>query len=448
MTNWKSKSSLLRLSSLLVGGLLLSCSSSTSPATDTSQQEPFLRIFAGGAQTCVSWPNNDFKCWGFNEEGELGLGFVEDPIGQRMLPSSYDSIGVPAGVKFLHTNSVRSIWISENDEMSAWGKNVGGYYGNHGDEVVYGDDEPMTEAPSAPLGGEVVAFDASSNGTCSVFSDGGLRCIGPNHKGMLGLGHDEEVDRSSPEALAQIPLVQLGEPARTVAVGGGFACAVLESQKVRCWGRGPFGLLGVPFLPNASGDTVPIVGDDEHPEEIPTLQLAGPVSDVEVYLRHACAIHTDGTVSCWGETGPWLEYGERLLDFGDSLGDDEHPSVAGTVDVGGPVTKIALGEAHTCALLESGDVKCWGAGHYGGLGYGDAEYRGYEQVPADYGPVPIDGRAVDLVAGNAHTCVVLDTNEVRCWGNGPGGALGQPGFETIGDDEPANAVPVVKLAAD
>src|SRR3954471_23525983 len=73
--------------------------------------------------------------------------------------------------------------------------------------------------------------------------------------------------------------------------------------------------------------------------------------------RHTCALLSNGAVRCWG-------YGlNGELGYGNSkdIGDNETPASAGDVNVGGPVQQLALGEFHTCALLTTGKVRCWGS---------------------------------------------------------------------------------------
>lgn len=86
---------------------------------------------------------------------------------------------------------------------------------------------------------------------------------------------------------------------------------------------------------------------------------------------------------CWGSNYLGvLGYGDR-----EQVGDDETPAEAGDVDVGGPVSTLSAGAFATCALLESGSVRCWGDGYRGVLGHGNEEDIGDNETPASAGDV-------------------------------------------------------------
>src|SRR5690606_24554100 len=123
-----------------------------------------------------------------------------------------------------------------------------------------------------------------------------------------------------------------------------------------------------------------------------------------------------GAVRCWGS------YASGVLGYpgqSQNIGDGETAGSGGDVGIGGNVVQLAAGSAHTCALLQSGSVRCWGDGTYGRLGYGTgANHIGDDEHPSAAGDVPLGGRAVQIAAGVSHTCAVLDTGGVRCWGRG------------------------------
>jgi alpha-tubulin suppressor-like RCC1 family protein len=112
------------------------------------------------------------------------------------------------------------------------------------------------------------------------------------------------------------------------------------------------------------------------------------------------------------------------------------------VGVGGTVTQIALGRDHSCALLSNARVRCWGEGFYGQLGYGN---RTNLEQPENAGDVHMGGDVSQIAANADHTCALLSSRSVRCWGSALlplGGGLGILGYatndpksNTIGDDE-------------
>ncbi|MEM9467110.1 MAG: S-layer homology domain-containing protein [Actinomycetota bacterium] len=114
------------------------------------------------------------------------------------------------------------------------------------------------------------------------------------------------------------------------------------------------------------------------------------------------------------------------------------PAGADGVTNGSPLAgSITAGEAHTCALLNSGTIRCWGLNDLGQLGYGDTENRGDELgemaalPPVDFGGTRT---AQSLTTGDKHTCVLTTTSDVKCWGDNDFGQLGQETFNDIGNE--------------
>jgi hypothetical protein len=147
---------------------------------------------------------------------------------------------------------------------------------------------------------------------------------------------------------------------------------------------------------------------------------------------HTCVRLDTGAVRCWGDGS------DGALGYG-SAGFIFDASAVGDVPLGGKAVQLAVGGHHTCARLETGAVRCWGLNGAGQLGYGNLDSVGDDETPESVGDVPLGGTAVELAAGENHTCARLDTGAIRCWGNGLDGRLGHGNTESIGDDEPVSA---------
>jgi alpha-tubulin suppressor-like RCC1 family protein len=160
---------------------------------------------------------------------------------------------------------------------------------------------------------------------------------------------------------------------------------------------------------------------------------------------HTCAILDNGKVRCWGDGGDGqLGYGNKR-----DIGDNETPASVAAVKLGQgrKAVAIAAGYGHTCAILDNGKVRCWGAAGNGQLGYGNSRKIGDDETPASVAPVKLGARrkAIAISAAGAHTCAVLNNRRVRCWGNGRYGRLGYGNTRDIGDNETPGSVDPVKI---
>lgn len=317
--------------------------------------------------------------------------------------------------------------------LECWGRNEHGQLGQ-GHRDTLGDDETPASVPFVALGSPIAEVETNGEQTFVRTIDGRIHAWGANEDHELGLEHDIELGADETPASATVTTEpQLGGVATQLAVGQGFACVRLDDGGVRCWGANDCGQLG-------QGHTEPI-GDDEAPQDAPTLALGGRAIDITAGAQHACAVLEGGDVRCWGRGHDGrLGYGSTA-----SIGDDELPNSVATVHLGAPAVEIVAGGSHTCARLELGAVRCWGRGQEGQLGRSDGESVGDDEAPATAGDTPTGGAVVSLAAGWQHTCAVLETGVLQCWGSNEHGQLGLGHTMTIGDDETPAAAGRVEL---
>ena len=137
--------------------------------------------------------------------------------------------------------------------------------------------------------------------------------------------------------------------------------------------------------------------------------LNNGVSAVTAGTTHTCALLQSGGVKCWGGN------------TAGQLGDSSQISRTTPVDVPGLSGVIALdaGSAHTCAVDGTGAVYCWGANNSGQLGNGS---RIAQLQPIAV--IGLPGAATNVAAGVAHTCALVQGGRLFCWGANESSQLG------------------------
>jgi hypothetical protein len=124
--------------------------------------------------------------------------------------------------------------------------------------------------------------------------------------------------------------------------------------------------------------------------------------------HHTCAVLNTGGVKCWGDAG---ELGNGTI--------DDHLTPVDMIGLSSGIIGLATGASHTCALTNEGGVKCWGDNYYGELGDGTSQWS----IP----PVDVLGLSsgiTALTAGMFHTCALTIGGGVKCWGWNQKGQLG------------------------
>ncbi|MGH2960540.1 MAG: hypothetical protein ACRDKE_13110 [Solirubrobacterales bacterium] len=253
--------------------------------------------------------------------------------------------------------------------------------------VADGDDDFDFERGFNP-----VELGGSGASSCAIDASGAVKCWGWNESGQLGDG--TLLNRPQP-----VTVVGLGGPVAEIDGEQRHTCARLVSGGVQCWGWNIWGQLGDGSFTDRSMPT-DVSG------------LASGVRDIAGGGSFNCALTTSGGVKCWGrQMSGQLGNGVTNLN-----------SATSPVDVVGlqsGVESMDSGDGHSCALLSSGDVKCWGANNYGQLGDGTETNR---STPVSV--VGISGPVKAVATGSWRTCVLLVSGGVECWGWNQWGQLG------------------------
>lgn len=403
----------------------LECQLPDDPDPISSEPDVLIQqISAGLEHTCVVADSRRVRCWGSAAHGKLGRGKPGD-VGDDELPrQAYKpfhagdvDLGAFGPIAQLAGHDGHTCALNVKGAVRCWG--YGPVLGTMSKGII-GDDEPPSASKPLALGGPVRQLAAGALRTCALLEDGSLRCWGDNSGGELGYGHTKAIgDDETPASAGPVPL---GASAQAIAGGGDHFCAITFGGAVRCWGQNNNGQLG-------HGHTKRI-GDNEAPASAGDVDLGGDqIVQLALGGAHSCALTSGQQVRCWGLN----KYGQLGYGHTADIGDDEPAGAAGyvAVDAARTVVQLAAGAVHTCALLDDGAVKCWGYGLQGQLGYGDDQSRGDDELPTDLPDVDVGGTVIALSMGT-HTCALLDTGRVRCWGPGGFGQLGYGNVEPVG----------------
>ncbi len=385
-----------------------------------------VAIDAGDAHACAVTGAGALLCWGYNGMGQLGLP-VDGIMSLRTTPTPVGAlasgvIGVGGGGS--HTCAVKS-----SGELLCWGYN---FYGQLGDGIAI---SRYTPGPVVGLGSAAAAVYPGYWHTCALLTNGQVQCWGANFAGQLGSG-------SIPNPHIAAPVYGMGSGVIDAAAGGAHSCDLNASGGVACWGLNDSGQLG--YLSSLA-----------NPIPMPVPTLTSGVQALVTGTSHSCALTAAGGVKCWGsnivsqlgtaislsETTPidvpGLTNGVAALstnsnytcarlhsglvecwgqDINSMAGPGSGPQViAGLTDV----TALGTGGLHACAVTLAGSVKCWGLNNAGQLGDGT---HSNQSTPVDV--IGLKGRATTVVAGFEHTCALLVTGGVQCWGSNTNGQLG------------------------
>ncbi|TDR45927.1 alpha-tubulin suppressor-like RCC1 family protein [Tahibacter aquaticus] len=360
---------------------------STVPLNVVNATAPILALSAGLAHTCLRSSGNRIQCWGNGDYGRTGTGDSSASSPLVSLPALIS--GLPAGVASLSLRSNTSCASTSPGSAHCWGLNSPGQIGDGG-VVRHAGPRNVAGQQSAVAGAAI----GDAHG-CAVKTNGTVWCWGSNTYGQIG----DQTTLARPIAVQTVGITD----AVQVGTGLAFSCARTAAGAVWCWGINSYGHLGDGSTTNRS-QPVAVVG------------LNGGVVALSVGDRHACAVRSDGSVRCWGYN--------NLGQVGD--GSQTNRLVPVAINDGfSSYVAVAAGNEHSCGITTDGQAKCWGSNVYGQLGDGSNVTR---SSPA--GVTTLTSGVRQIATGDYHSCALLSTGALKCWGRN--------NLYQLGDDTVAN----------
>ncbi len=339
-------------------------------------------IATGAADGCAFVVTGSVACWGTNYLGNLADAVG---IGDETVPTAVPGLE-GKGVTSLSLASGFGCALVTGGAAECWGLNDG----NLGNASA---TSSLVPTPVVGLTSGVKSISANWN-TCAVTSAGDVDCWGQGDDLWPCGPYPSGAHCWGDGAWQPAPIVGLGGKATSVAASFDyFACAIMTTTGVKCWGADDYGMLG----DNNADSQGPVT----------VTGLASGVRQVVVGQIHACALTTAREVKCWGYNG------DGELGNGTTKNSGVPVAVTG---LPGAVKSISAGGDDTCAVTTSGALYCWGA-----------DGNGYATQSNTPKLVPGLGSGVQSVSVGGATCALTTAGLVKCWGNNHFGQLGVPG---------------------
>jgi alpha-tubulin suppressor-like RCC1 family protein len=382
-------------------------------------------IASGRLHSCALTGAGTVVCWGDNSFGQLG----NNSIVQSLVPvkvHGVGNVGFLSGVKAVTAGNGFTCALLTTKAVDCWG------YGGDGELGTHSSARSLVPVKVHGVGNvgylsAVTAITAGNGFACALLATKTVDCWGANAAGELGT-------HSTTRAVAPVKVHGLGNSgllSGVVAVSAGSGttpCALLATKTVVCWGSNTNGELG---NNSTGGQLVPV-----KVHGVGNVGLLGNVAAITgAGTNSSCALLVDSSVVCWGFNGS--------LGINDPGGNSLTPvpvlGVGGTGVLHG-VAAVADHSDVPCALRTGGAVDCWGVGGGDKLG-NNLESAGTVPVPvhavSNFGFL---GGATAISAGELSTCALLTGRTVVCWGTNGNGELGNNTTDHSGLPVPVHGV--------
>ena len=423
---------------------------------DTSVSAESDALAIGEEFGCAVLSNRSVACWGDNSEGQLGSSSAGSSSAYAVmvdLPAGFEAGAVDAG-------SAHACSTGLDGKLVCWGRNTDGQLGR-------GNSSP-SESPgyvTLPSGVTVSQFAAGADHNCMTGTDSNMYC--------WGNGSDDRTGKIVNSDNTVIQYENFTDDSRswtsthpTYLLGPGQGTDYIDKVYYSWWLYPQ--IYSDQSFDVTAGDVISFKmrgknhGDNGYTSEVvkfyagssllaqidsnTTTQYSSWSGWQDVSFTVPDSYTGTGATSIKIEIRGYRNYVQiddlRVKTFAyGSIESVLEPSMV-RWDGSGGVNQISLGARHSCALMSSGSVNCWGynGGSYANI-LGSPVYKG----ESTYDPKEVDlsgtsslaasnwtsSTVEGINAGDGVTCAIMRSTEALCWGSSTQTTYADPVVSTI-----------------
>ncbi|MDC3299830.1 hypothetical protein OAV20_01170 [Euryarchaeota archaeon] len=175
----------------------------------------FISISMGLYHTCGIIDNNDLYCWGYNDNGQLGIGTTD--YGNYPIPQFVDSnvIGVSTG-----NNHACALY--ESQTIKCWGANIEGQLGTGN---MYYQNTPTAINLSSNI--SLISIESAYNSNCAISEDFIPICWGANQFGQIGNFDENDIRQENPLPFWQSNSEFSNYTSIAMSINGDMTCQIM-----------------------------------------------------------------------------------------------------------------------------------------------------------------------------------------------------------------------------
>ncbi len=390
-------------------------------------------VAAGTSHTCVTMSDGTAKCWGANASGQLGTGNTTN----ASVPSTVSGL---SGVSNISAGGSHTCVSQRSGSVACWGLNTSGQIGDgtttsprltatsrtfNLSKVLINEAEFGKHLVSAVSASNSVGAATRYTTSSALVASRPFLLVPPALSAGVGFGSTLTVSSGSWTSSSPVSGYEyqwyrcagtVAESQRTIPADcEAIAGATTNSYVLTANEAGKHIGASVTAMANSGPDFA--ITATNGPVTVPPTMAAPP------QVTGSAAYGATATIEI--DVGEWGGYPTPTISARWLVCDSPNANVTNSIPPGcapnpSEGKALALGHAHSCVLLASAEIACWGSNLNGRLGDGTTTER--------LSKVKVNGisTATSLSSGQNHSCAVLANGGVKCWGSNSGGQLGDP----------------------